>query len=154
MFKSGDQSDFTNYRPISVLLAFSKIFGKLVHTRLMNYLEKHSVLTENQFGFRSNRDTCLAVADVIDKVTDKLDAYNYSLGLFIVLSKAFHTLDHAILIAKLEFYGVTGNALNWFRSYLSNRQQYVDYNGVQSSLFHIRTGVPQGSILGLLTTDH
>jgi len=97
---------------------------------------------------------CLAVADIIDKVTDKLDAYNYSLGLFIVLSKAFHTLDHAILIAKLEFYGVTGNALNWFRSYLSNRQQYVDYNGVQSSLFHIRTGVPQGSILGLLTTDH
>jgi len=72
---------------------FSKIFEKLVHTRVMNYLEKHSVLTENHFGFRSNRDTCLAVADMIDKITEKLDAYNYSLGLFIDLSKAFDTLD-------------------------------------------------------------
>ena len=111
---------------------------------------KHSVLTENQFGFRSNRDTCLAVADMIDKVTEKLDAYNYSLGLFIDLSKAFDTLDYAILIAKLEFYGVRDNALNWFRSYLSNRQQCVDYNGVQSSLLHIRTAVRQGSTFGPL----
>jgi len=87
---------------------------------------------------------------MIDKVTEKLDAYNYSLGLFIDLSKAFDTLDHAILIAKLEYDGVTGIALNWFRSYLSNRQQYVDYNGVQSSLLHILTVVPQGSILGPL----
>jgi len=77
----------------------------------MNYLEKHSVLTENQFGFRSDRYTCLAVADMIDKVTEKLDAYNYSLGLFIDLSKAFDMLDHAILIAKLEFYGVVGAML-------------------------------------------
>ena len=94
-----------------------------------------------------------------------MHTYNYSSGLFVDLSKAFDTLDHAILSAKLEFYGVRGNALNmvqirdyiscslynlWFRSYLSNRQQYVDYNGVQPSLFHIRTGVPQGSILGPL----
>jgi len=80
-------------------------------------------------------------------------AFNYSLGLFIDLSKAFDTLDHAILIDKLEFYGVRGCALNWFRSYLSNRRQYVvDYNGVQFSLLHIRTGVPQGSILGRGTT--
>ena len=142
VFKS-DQTYFTNYRPISVLPAFSKIFEKLVYTRQMTYLEKHSALIENQFGFRSNRDKCLAVVDMIDKVTEKLDAYNYSLGMFIDLSKAFDTLDHAILIDKLEFCGVRGCALNWFRSYLSNRRLYVDYNGVQSSLLHIRTGVPQ-----------
>jgi len=87
---------------------------------------------------------------MIDKVTEKLDAYNYSFGLFIDLSKAFDTLDRAILIDKLEFYGVRGCALNRFRSYLSNRRQYVDYNGVQSSLLHVRTVVPQGSILGPL----
>ena len=114
VFKSGDQTDFTNYRPISVLPAFSKIFEKISsHTSDDLFIEKHSVLTENQFGFRSrpNRDTCLAaVVDMIDKVTEKLDAYNYSLGLFVDLSKAFDTLDHAILIDKLEFYGVRGCA--------------------------------------------
>ena len=72
IFKSGDQSDFTNYRPISVLPAFSKIFEKVVHARLMTYLVKHCILTENQFGFRNNRDTCLVVA-VTDEVNQKLD---------------------------------------------------------------------------------
>ena len=72
------------------------------------------------------------------------------MGLFIDLSKAFDTLDHTILIDKLEFYGIRGIALNWFKSYLKNRSQYVDYNGTQSTLLKIRTGVPQGSILGPL----
>ena len=75
---------------------------------------------------------------------------NYSLGLFIDLSKAFDTLDHNILINKLEFYGVRGKGLDWFRSYLSNRQQYVQFNGTKSGLLKIKTGVPQGSILGPL----
>lgn len=87
---------------------------------------------------------------MIDNVTERLDIGNYSLGLFIDLSKAFDTLDHTILIHKLEFYGVRGKALDWFRSYLTNRQQYVQFNGTKSSLLNIKTGVPQGSILGPL----
>jgi len=74
IFKGGDQTDFTSY--LSSNFCFLPAFSKIFHTRLMTDLEKHSVLTENQFGFRSNRDTCLAVVDMIDKVTEKLDAYN------------------------------------------------------------------------------
>ena len=150
VFKSGDSSDFTNYRPISVLPSLSKIFEKIVHNRLMTYLDKHSILITNQFGFRRNSDSSLAVVDMVDRITEQLDANCHSLGLFIDLSKAFDTLDHTILIDKLEFYGIRGIALNWFKSYLKNRSQYVDYNGTQSTLLKIRTGVPQGSILGPL----
>ena len=150
IYKSGDPCSFSNYRPISVLPGFSKIIEKLVHLRLMSYLTKHSILINNQYGFRNNHDTSLAVIDMIDNITEKLDSGYFSLGLFIDLSKAFDTLDHRILINKLEFYGIRGKALEWFKSYLTNRQQYVQYNGVQSNIMHIKTGVPQGSILGPL----
>jgi len=119
----------------------------------MTYLEKHSILTGNRFGFRSNRDTCPVVADMTDKVNQKLDVYalcSYSLGLFIDLSEAFDMLGHKNFVAKLELYGIRGTALKWLRSYLTNRKQYVDCNGVQSNVLHIRTGIPQGSVLGPL----
>jgi hypothetical protein len=148
VFKSGDFNEFNNYRPISVLPSFSKIFEKLVYNRLLNYLSKQSILFKNQYGFRSNHDTCMAVINMVDKITAAIDANEFSVGLFIDLSKAFDTLNHNILFDKLEHYGIRGVTLKWFKSYLSNRQQFVNYNGVSSSRLGINCGVPQGSILG------
>jgi len=150
VFKCGDKSEFTNYRPISILPSFSKVFEKLMYTRLTNYLTKHSVLYKNQFGFRSNHSTLMAIIEMVDKITDAIDKKEYSVGVFVDLSKAFDTLDHNILLYKLQHYGVRGVALEWFKSYLDKRTQFVDYNGTNSSYLKIKCGVPQGSILGPL----
>ena len=148
IFKSGDVNIISNYRPISILSAFSKITEKLVSTRLINYLTQNSILHKNQFGFRPKLSTCLALLQLIDDVSKSIDDGNITVGVFIDLAKAFDTVDHAILLNKLNFYGIRGTALNWFRSYLTNRNQYVYLNGAESSCALIRCGVPQGSILG------
>jgi len=150
IYKSGDKSNICNYRPISVLPSFSKIYEKLVYNRLINYLDKHSMLNNCQFGFRSNRSTAMAVLQMTDKITEAMDKNQFSIGVFIDLSKAFDTLDHNILLNKLHYYGVRGNALSWFKSYLNNRKQYVHYDNYSSTYLPIKCGVPQGSILGPL----
>lgn len=88
--------------------------------------------------------------DLYDKISSAIDKSEYSVGVFIDLSKAFDTLDHKILLSKLEHYGIRGVALNWFKSYLSNRAQFVNFNNTNSNMMTITTGVPQGSILGPL----
>jgi len=148
IFKTGDKCNISNYRPISVLPSFSKIFEKLVYNRVINFLTKHSILYSHQYGFRSNHSTSMAVLEMIDKITDAMDNNKFSIGLFIDLSKAFDTINHKILLDKLHFYGIRGIALDWFKSYLQNRKQYVLYNGTSSSLLPVTCGVPQGSILG------
>lgn len=148
IYKNGDKAEVSNYRPISVLSSFSKIFEKVVCNRLTNYLTKYSILHNGQYGFRSNHDTTLAVIDMVDKITTAIDSSQYSIGIFIDLSKAFDTINHKILLAKLSHYGIRGVALEWFKSYLTNRYQYVEFNGATSSLLKITCGVPQGSILG------
>ena len=150
LFKTGDLSLFTNYRPVSVLPAFSKILERIVYNRLINFLNKFSILSNNQYGFRKNHSTAYALIQLYDKLSDAIDQGKVTLGLFIDLSKAFDTVNHDILLAKLEFYGVRGCALQWFKSYLSCRTQFVQYNGYNSSSKHIKCGVPQGSILGPL----
>ena len=148
VFKSGDKSIISNYRPISILPSFSKIFEKLVYNRLINYLNKYCVLSNNQYGFRSNYSTSLAILEMVDKISEAIDNKYYSLGIFIDLSKAFDTINHDIMLGKLEYYGIRGQALSWFKSYLQNRSQYVTYNGCESPHLPISCGVPQGSILG------
>ena len=150
VFKSGDKSEFSNYRPISVLSSFSKIFEKVVYQRLSSYLTKENVLYAHQYGFRSGHETNMAVLQMIDKITEAIDDNSYSMGVFVDLSKAFDTLDHGILLHKLEHYGIRGVALKWFKSYLTDREQFVDYNDAQSRKLKIKTGVPQGSVLGPL----
>ena len=140
----------TNYRPVSVLPAFSKILEKLVYNRLVKYLEKYDILSSNQYGFRKNYSTFHALVHLYDKISAAIDSKQIALGLFIDLSKAFDTVNHEILLKKLEFFGIRGLALEWFRSYLSRRLQQVQYNGQTSMPKGIRCGVPQGSILGPL----
>ena len=119
-----------------------------MYYRLIDYLTKCSILTNNQYGFRFKHDTSMAVIEMVNKISEAIDKGDYSVGLFIDLSKAFDTLDHYLLFDKLEHYGVRGTALNWFQSYLCNRVQFVDYNNTQSQILKTTCGVPQGSILG------
>uniref|UniRef100_A0A3Q3EXG8 Reverse transcriptase domain-containing protein n=1 Tax=Labrus bergylta TaxID=56723 RepID=A0A3Q3EXG8_9LABR len=148
LYKTGDKHHFTNYRPVSLLPQFSKILKKLFADRLNKFINKHNLLTDSQYGFRPNRSTSLAVIELIEKITNSLDQKNYAAGVFIDLKKAFDTINHDRLINKLERYGIRGVVLNWLRSYLHNRQQFVKLGEYTSSCLDIACGVPQGSVLG------
>ena len=150
LFKSGDISLFSNYRPVSVLPLFSKILERLMYVRLLSFINHSGLLYKFQFGFREGHSPELALIYLIDKISNSLENGEYVLGVFLDFSKAFDTVNHDILFDKLEMYGVRGIALQWFRSYLNNRFQYVVYNGEKSDKKRITCGVPQGSILGPL----
>lgn len=150
IYKSGETDLFANYRPISILPSFSKIFEKIVFNRLSSYLDKNCVLVNNQYGFRRKHSTYMAIMDMYDSISQAVDKNEFAVGIFIDLSKAFDTLNHDILLSKLELYGIRGVPLQWFKNYLSNRKQFVSINGVSSTLSHVNCGVPQGSILGPL----
>ena len=150
IFKSGDEMVFTNYRPVSVLPIFSKILERLMYNRLIDYINENKLLYKYQFGFQKGKSTYMAVLTLVDKISEALDNGDYVIGVFLDFSKAFDTVDHDILLRKLEKYGIRGRALDWFTDYLSNRLQYVTYNGAKSKREIIKCGVPQGSILGPL----
>lgn len=148
IFKSGDKEVVSNYRPISLLPTFSKIFEKLICIALTDHLESNNLLYDYQFGFRKKRNTSLAALDFVTRITDSIDNGNLSIGVFLDLSKAFDTVSHDILLDKLSYYGLSLEALKWFRSYLANRQQYVCVDDSNSNLKSITSGIPQGSTLG------
>jgi len=148
--KKGAKDKFSNYRPVSVLPAFSKLFEKLVYNRMISFVEKFNILNDNQFGFRKNRSTCLALDTLVDKFHNTIEKNEIMIGLFIDLSRAFDTMSHEILLKKLYIYGFRGIALNWIKDYLSNRKQFVVYNNEKSQMVDFNIGVPQGSILGPL----
>jgi hypothetical protein len=149
-FKAGDNHTFSNYRPISILPSISKILEKIVYARLHDYIDKNTILSPHQYGFRPNRSTVMAINDLYSKITEHLDNKHHTIGLFLDLSKAFDTLDHEILLSKLNSYGIRGLANKWVENYLTGRKQYVNFNQHSSSLSKITCGVPQGSILGPL----
>ena len=148
IFKNGDKNQFNNYRPISLLSQFSKILEKLFVERLDSFIDKHHLLTEHQYGFRAKRSTAMAVVELTENISTAINNKEYMVGVFIDLQKAFDTIDHNILFKKLYRYGIRGIALSWLKSYLSNRTQYVNLNGVGSETLPITFGVPQGSVLG------
>ena len=150
LFKSGNKSLFTNYRPVALLPQFSKILEKLFCKRLNRFIEKFDLISENQYGFRSARSTSTALLELVEELTSSMDNGNFTVGVFIDLSKAFDTIDHNLLLKKLENFGIRGIALNWLKSYLADRQQYVMLNSHSSDLLSVVCGVPQGSVLGPL----
>ena len=150
IYKKGDKSKCENYRPISLLSNLSKLFERAMHTRLYEFLENSNALYNLQFGFRKNFSTNHALLSIVEEIRKNLDDRTFSCGVFVDLEKAFDTVNHAILIKKLDFYGVRGPANSWFLSYLSNRNQMVRLNEAISPPLKITCGVPQGSILGPL----
>ena len=137
-------TDSTRRNEMDVLFSSEENF-QLVKKKLPSFL-----LRLNQYGFRKNYSTAHALIQLYDKISSALDDKKVTLDLFIDLSKAFDTVNHEILLDKLEHYGVRGIALRWFKSYLSCRKQFVQYNSHNSSLLHITCRVPQGSISGPL----
>ena len=143
--KKGSTLSLNNYRPISLLSVFNKIIEKLMFKAISNFINKHSILHKKQFGFRSKHST---QASITDKIQEAFKNGQYSCGIFLDLSKVFYTVNHSILLQKLEFYGIRGVALDWIKSYLNNRKQFISVGSTSSELLNISCGVPQGSVLG------
>ena len=150
MFKGEDPTMYANYRPVSVLPVLSQIFERVIRARLMRFLERHRVVIPGQYGFRAGHSTAMAVLDMVERVRGAWGKGNAALGVFVDLKKAFDTVDHEVLLAKLEHYGVREGALGLLRDYLGDRGQYVVYGGFESERGQVRCGVPQGSVLGPL----
>ena len=150
VFKKDSKLNYSNYRPISLLSSIEKILEKLMYKRLYAFLDYNNIIYDLQFGFRQQYSTSHALINITENIRKALDDGNIGCGVFVDLQKAFDTVDHQILLAKLNHYGIRGVSNDWFKSYLSNRNQYVSINGYESGLAAINCGVPQGSVLGPL----
>ena len=150
LYKAGDAQKVSNYSPVSVLPVFSKVLEQLMYNPLLAHINANILLYKFQFGFRNKHSPNLAMIYLIDKISNALQNGDLVLGLFLDFSKAFDTVDHDILLDKLEFYGIRGCAQDRFKSYLTNRKRFVEFDSHTSSLLSITCGVPQGSILGPL----
>ena len=150
IFKKGDVHSIENYRPISILPYLSKIFEKVINSRILNFMSLHNLISPVQFGFVKGRSTEDAILNLTDKIYNSLNLKYHTINIFIDFSKAFDTIKHDILFRKLDHYGIRGLPLQLITSYLENRRQKVRVNNCFSSLCSIDLGVPQGSVLGPL----
>ena len=150
IFKAGKKNQMKNYRPITTLPVLAKLFEKLAHKRMMNFISKFKLLNRNQFGFIASHNTADALLEFLDNAYDAINSNEVLLAIFLDFSKAFDTVDHQILLKKLEFYGFRGTSLQWIRSFLMNRKQFVEINSERSTSCDVNIGVPQGSTLGPL----
>jgi hypothetical protein len=150
LFKSGDKTLIQNYRPISILPFFSKFYEKVMFNRILEFINHHNILYKLQFGFRHNHSTTDALIYLTDKILAGYDKGEYTIGIFIDFCKAFDSVNHNILLEKLYKYGIRGNSHTWIKNYLSNRLQHVNFLNCKSNNIVIKSGVPQGSILGPL----
>lgn len=150
VYKKGNKEMIENYRPVSTLPVFGKIFEKIIYKRLYQFLSANDVISDSQFGFRTQHSTGHAIHYSVNIVKEALHNKNNVLGIFIDLSKAFDTLNHDLLLKKLDNYGIRGVANKLVHSYLSDREQYVCFQNNDSDRESIVYGVPQGSVLGPL----
>ena len=157
-YKKGNEGEMSNYRPVSNITVFSKIYEIVMEQKLRAYFYKYNILSGSQFGFIKGKNTSDAIIEFIHSIYDAFDAREFTTGIFYDMSKAFDMVDHEILLKKMETYGIRGKVLEWFTSYLKGRKQMVDIsydNGKEIKVFRsllvdIVCGVPQGSVLGPL----
>jgi len=148
--KGKDTEDPNNYRPITLLNGINKIIEKIIYNRIYTFLEKKSVFHNYQFGFRNNHSTTLALINTIEAIRQSMENRDFTLGIFLDLTKAFDLVNHEILKHKLYRYGIRGPAATLIKSYLENRKQYVQIGQYKSKLKDVKMGVPQGSVLAPL----
>ena len=148
IFKSGSKSELNNYRPISIQSVFSKILEKIVYIQLDNFINTNSIVIDNQFGFQKHKSTTSAIITLTDYILHAFDDKKFVIGIFLDFKKAFDTVNHPILLKKLDHIGIRGVTLEWFRSYLENRTQYTIFNNHKSSTQTLNYSIPQGTILG------
>ena len=141
--KGGDPNDINNYRPISVLTQFNRLFERVLANRLMSFFEKHRIITSKQFGFLKKHSTEHAILDLKEFIIESLSKKKITAVLFLDLKKAFDTVSHKILLKKLHHYGIRGICHDLLESYLADRQQYTTVDGDKSHLDFIRWGVPK-----------
>ena len=145
IYKKGERTDVGNYRPIAILPTLSKILEKCMVSRINNYINKFSIISSNQFGFTKNTSTLDAIEVFSDLIYNSFDSKLHNISLFIDLRKAFDTVNHKILLYKLESYGIRGPVLSWIKSYLKDRKQCVKIGSSYSNMNVINIGLPQGS---------
>lgn len=152
VFKKGNRSDVTNFRPISLLSTFSKVYESIMNLKLNSYLKKYKIIDQSQHGFTKERSLDTALFSFVNEMVSCVDQQSFAGALLIDLSKAFDCINHEALLHKMSRYGIRGVALKWFRSYLEGRSQQVALNfgnaSVVSTISEVGVGVPQGSILG------
>ena len=147
IFKKRDYLDCNNYRPISLTSNISKLLERLIHTRLYLFLESNKVIYNRLFGFRNNHSTTQSLIDITEKIRSSLDKGIFACGVYIDLQKAFDTVNHSILMDKLEYYGIRGVHEMWLESFLIERHQFTHIKDRSSSKLPITQGVSQGSVL-------
>jgi hypothetical protein len=152
IYKSGNPSSLNNYRPVSLLSPFSKIFEKIIYNKLTVFLNNNNIFYNHQYGFRAKHSTIHLIIHLLNHCSESnnLSPSKLTLATFCDLSKAFDTISHNILLHKLNTYGIRGIANDLIKSYLSNRTQYVQFEHQNSRVISMEYGVPQGSILGPL----
>ena len=150
LHKGGDKTDVDNYRPISILSQINKVIEKLIHSRLVSFLRKHKIISNQQFGFRKMHNTSHSISCLYEKLITNLENKHDSAIVLIDLKAAFDTIDKSLLLEKLDHYGIRGNTLKLLTSYLTDRKQYIKSNDIESVMLNVICGVPQGSVLGPL----
>ena len=142
-----DETDAKNYRPISLLSIFDRIFETMMYKRMMHFINVKNILFSSQYGFREGFSTEHAIADIVSAIQSNMNKRLFTCGIFIDLKKAFDTVNHQILLNKLNQYGFHGIINNWFESFSCNRSQTLEINNQISDSALISHGVPQGSVL-------
>lgn len=148
--KVGNKSEISNYRPISLINNFGKIFEKCLKTRLNDHLRRHNIIDNMQFGFREGMSTSDAMYKVVSQIKVALENNEKCLAIFLDLARAFDTVPHNELMCVLESYGIRGNVSNLFHNYLFDRIQLVKIQNQISDTLKIKMGVPQGTVIGPL----
>ena len=144
IFKTGSKLELKNYRPISTLPFIGKLFERLIHSRLYKFFDRYNIFFEDEYGFVKNKSTADAIIKFTDECYASLDDIKYMISIFLDFSKALNTVNHEILCKKLEFYRFRGFILEWLKSYLTDRSQYVEIQNTKSKVKNISKGVPQG----------